>query len=105
MLFVFETMVEFAANLLYQQRTKTITQSQIKNEIRSSCETINPARKMNNNENAVGGNHEIKKCGTSGNSGPHKLSLSSETIDFWAFILSAGLYIVFNFTYFSIMLI
>ena len=105
MLFVFGTMVEFAANLLYQRRTKRSPQSQKKNEIGSSRTPINPICKLNNNENVVGGNCEIKKYETSRNCGFHNLSLSSETIDFWAFILSAGLYIVFNFTYFSIMLI
>ena len=105
MLFVFATMVEFAANLLYQRRTKRCPQSHQKNEVGYSSGPINPICKMNNNENVAGGRRGIKQYETRGTCGSNKLSLSSETIDFWAFCLSAGLYIIFNFTYFSIMLI
>lgn len=90
------TMVEFSANLLYQQKLAKINQSLKENEIKLFRGAVNPERSKIKYQKKEMEGKELDQCQKNENSG----RISAETIDNWAFSILIGLFIVFNYSYF-----
>ena len=90
------TMVEFSANLLYQRKLAKRNQSQKENEIKPFRAILNPERNEIKDQQTEMEAKELNKCLKNENVGRP----SSETIDYLAFVISIGLFIVFNYSYF-----
>lgn len=90
------TMVEFSANLLYQRKLAKRNQSQKENEIKPFRAILNPERNEIKDQQTEMEAKQLNKCLKYENVGRP----FSETIDYLAFVISIGLFIVFNYSYF-----
>ena len=90
-------MIEFSANLLYQQKLAKRNQSLKENEIKHFRGTVNLKRHNIKSHRTEFEAKDLNQCQKNENSG----NFSTEKIDYWAFAISIGLFIIFNLSYFG----